>query len=68
MYLSESTVKSHLSSAFRKLGVTSRTEAAALLSDPTELERIVGASVRQLISGGPDEAARMTLRPLGPLN
>jgi DNA-binding NarL/FixJ family response regulator len=36
MYLAESTVKSHLSSAFRKLGVRSRAEATALVLDPNE--------------------------------
>lgn len=36
LYLSESTVKSHLSSAFRKLGVRSRKEVAALVLDPDE--------------------------------
>lgn len=34
LYLAESTVKSHLVTAFRKLGVRSRAEAAALLRDP----------------------------------
>jgi DNA-binding NarL/FixJ family response regulator len=34
LYLSESTVKSHLSSSFRKLGVSSRAEAAAAVLDP----------------------------------
>lgn len=34
LFLSESTVKSHLSSAFMKLGVRSRKEAAALVLDP----------------------------------
>jgi DNA-binding NarL/FixJ family response regulator len=34
LYLAESTVKSHLSSAFTKLGVASRNEAAALILDP----------------------------------
>jgi DNA-binding NarL/FixJ family response regulator len=34
--LSESTVKAHLSSAFRRLGVASRREAARLLLDPAE--------------------------------
>jgi len=34
LYLAESTVKSHLSSAFSKLGVRSRSEAAELILDP----------------------------------
>jgi DNA-binding NarL/FixJ family response regulator len=36
LFLSESTVKSHLSSAFSKLGVRSRKEAAALVLDPDQ--------------------------------
>jgi DNA-binding NarL/FixJ family response regulator len=36
LYLAESTVKSHLSSAFQKLGVHSRKEAAAVIVDPHE--------------------------------
>jgi DNA-binding NarL/FixJ family response regulator len=35
--LSESTVKSHLSSAFTKLGVASRAEAAALIRDRADV-------------------------------
>jgi DNA-binding NarL/FixJ family response regulator len=35
LYLAESTVKSHLSSAFGKLGVRSRNEAAATILDPS---------------------------------
>lgn len=34
MYLSESTVKSHLASSFRKLGVSSRAEAAQRVLEP----------------------------------
>jgi DNA-binding NarL/FixJ family response regulator len=36
LFVSESTVKSHLSAAFRKLGVSSRAEAARVISDPKE--------------------------------
>jgi DNA-binding NarL/FixJ family response regulator len=36
LYLAESTVKSHLASAFAKLGVRSRKDAAAVLLDPAE--------------------------------
>jgi DNA-binding NarL/FixJ family response regulator len=34
LYLAESTVKSHLSSSFRKLGINSRKEAASIVLDP----------------------------------
>jgi DNA-binding NarL/FixJ family response regulator len=34
LYLAESTIKSHLSSAFAKLGVSSRSEAASVILDP----------------------------------
>jgi hypothetical protein len=36
LFLSENTVKSHLNTAFRKLGVRSRAEAARLIADPDE--------------------------------
>ena len=36
LYLAESTIKSHLASAFAKLGVRSRRDAVALLLDPAE--------------------------------
>ena len=64
LFLSESTVKSHLASAFRKLGVTSRVEAAALLSDPEELERVAGSNVEYLgHSGGSGRFAREQAAP-----
>jgi DNA-binding NarL/FixJ family response regulator len=44
LYLSESTVKSHLASTFRKLGVSSRVEAARRVLAPD-----VGLEVRQLV-------------------
>jgi DNA-binding NarL/FixJ family response regulator len=34
LYLAESTVKSHLSSAYTKLGVRSRRDAATMILDP----------------------------------
>jgi DNA-binding NarL/FixJ family response regulator len=36
LFLAESTVKSHLSSAYRKLGAASRKDAASLILDPDE--------------------------------
>jgi DNA-binding NarL/FixJ family response regulator len=46
LFLAESTVKSHLSSAYRKLGAASRKDAAALLLDPEE-------GLREIVLGGP---------------
>ena len=48
LFLAESTVKSHLSSAFGKLGVSSRYEAATVILDP-EHGRALG--IRELRSG-----------------
>jgi ATP/maltotriose-dependent transcriptional regulator MalT len=36
LFLAEATVKSHLYSAFRKLGVRSRNEATRLILDPAQ--------------------------------
>jgi DNA-binding NarL/FixJ family response regulator len=53
-FISESTVKSHLSSAFRSLGVRSRREAAALLFSDGVLRRSVLGAVRmsRQLAGG----------------
>jgi DNA-binding NarL/FixJ family response regulator len=47
LFLAESTVKSHLSSAFSKLGVSSRYEAATLILDP---ERGSGLGISEIRS------------------
>jgi DNA-binding NarL/FixJ family response regulator len=50
LFLAESTVKTHLSSIFGKLGVGSRSEASALVHDP---EDKLGLSVRALVPAEP---------------
>lgn len=53
LFLAESTVKSHLSSAYRKLGAGSRSEAAAMIFDPNEglVEIILGHEPHDRIAG-----------------
>jgi DNA-binding CsgD family transcriptional regulator len=46
VFIAESTVKSHLSSAFRRLGVHSRREAVALLNSDPALRASVLATLR----------------------
>jgi DNA-binding NarL/FixJ family response regulator len=59
IFLAESTVKSHLSTAFQKLGVRSRKEAAALLMDPEEgLESLVDLGTGDLAEDLIGEQAR----------
>ncbi len=49
LHLSQSTVKSHLSSSFSKLGVRSRSQAAALILDPTTG---LGTGILTIMGGG----------------
>jgi DNA-binding NarL/FixJ family response regulator len=59
LYLTESTVKGHLTLVFDKLGVRSRKEATALLLDPEEGLRNIafpagGSTVRAILNGQPE--------------
>jgi DNA-binding NarL/FixJ family response regulator len=58
LFLAESTVKSHLSSAFGKLGVRSRNEATTLILDP---ERGLGTGILALT--GPPARSEKRLKP-----
>jgi DNA-binding NarL/FixJ family response regulator len=60
LFLAESTVKSHLSSAFGKLGVRSRNEAASLILDP---ERGLGMGILSLAGESVDPTPDSTRSP-----
>jgi DNA-binding NarL/FixJ family response regulator len=55
LHLTESTVKSHLASGFRKLGVRSRSEASALILDPANG---LGTGILTITRGERDLTAR----------
>ena len=59
LFLAESTVKSHLSSAFQKLGVCSRNEVAELIADPAFGfgRGIMSLGAEPIDAGAPDRAA-----------
>lgn len=54
LFLAESTVKTHLSTSFRKLGVRSRKEAAAIVLDP---EDAMGLGIFRAVAPAPPVAA-----------
>ena len=72
MFLAESTVKSHLSSSYSKLGVRSRSEAVSLLLDrisrsPPASAEYCRRRFRRMYGAASDPERRMTLAQLEPL-
>ena len=64
LYLAESTVKSHVTSAFKKLGVRSRTDAADILLDPAELPPAAALPPQRRGTRAPPRPARPQPQPL----
>jgi DNA-binding NarL/FixJ family response regulator len=64
LFVAPSTVKTHLSAAFQKLGVHSRSEAAALLHDPEEglMELVLGSPLTPAGTGLADGPRRLRHR------
>jgi DNA-binding NarL/FixJ family response regulator len=55
LFLAESTVKTHLSSVFRKLGVASRSDATALALDPDQKLGLWSLGLSPAELGAPDD-------------
>jgi len=62
LFIAQTTVKTHLGSVFRKLGVNSRAEAAHLIADP---EEGLGTGILRITDIGSLDADRAALSPAG---
>ena len=62
LFIAQTTVKTHLGSVFRKLGVSSRAEAAHLIADP---EEGLGTGILRITDIGSLDADRAARSPAG---